>query len=261
MKKKPYIKKYGVFSGFNVWIVDGRYVRTHIDEEFTNFGQHYRFDFIPKNELWIDKPYSGGGEEKYYIEHMIVENRLMASGKTYHQAIRSADLVEQKERKKFEMIHKKIDANEKFESMQDRVKKRFLNAYSTKKLKIWIIDGQMVRNLFFIDFTQGGHDKVYPFIPEDEIWIDDDLGPRERKFVLLHEIHERNLMTGSQGVLNITRGYAKFDRAYEKVYEKAHKSASEIENYARHHPKKINSILRKEIKLHKIIEMHAQKEM
>jgi hypothetical protein len=26
-----------------------------MDEEFTNFGQHYRYPYIPKNELWIDQ--------------------------------------------------------------------------------------------------------------------------------------------------------------------------------------------------------------
>jgi hypothetical protein len=37
-----------------VRIVDGVYICGHMDEEFTNFGQHYRFKFIPKNEFWID---------------------------------------------------------------------------------------------------------------------------------------------------------------------------------------------------------------
>ena len=38
-----------------MWVVDGSYIRGHIDEEFTNFGQHYSFLYIPKNELWIEQ--------------------------------------------------------------------------------------------------------------------------------------------------------------------------------------------------------------
>lgn len=55
MKKKPYIKKIGNTQGFHVWYVNGYWIRKHLDEEFTNFGQSYQFKFIPKNELWIDQ--------------------------------------------------------------------------------------------------------------------------------------------------------------------------------------------------------------
>src|SRR3989338_6290409 len=99
MIKKPYIKKYGVFSGFDVWIVDGNYIRTNIDIEFTNAGQHYRFKYIPKNELWIDRKYGEPGEEKYYIDSLVIENRLMSKGKGYDESSDKSDFVEIKERK------------------------------------------------------------------------------------------------------------------------------------------------------------------
>ncbi|HTY57766.1 MAG TPA: hypothetical protein VMF59_03075, partial [Bacteroidota bacterium] len=51
----PYIRKAEQRGRIAVWIVDGTYVRTNIDEEFTNYGQHYGFDFIPANEFWIDR--------------------------------------------------------------------------------------------------------------------------------------------------------------------------------------------------------------
>ena len=53
--KKPYIKKVDEIGPLTVWIVDGQYVRKNIDEEFTNFGQHYCFRFIPLHEFWLDK--------------------------------------------------------------------------------------------------------------------------------------------------------------------------------------------------------------
>jgi hypothetical protein len=253
MKKKPYIKKYGVFSDFQVWIVDGRYIRTHIDKEFTNFGQHYSFKFIPENEFWIDKPYSGGGEEKFYIEHMIVENRLMAEGKTYHQAIRQASKIEQMERKKAELIKEKLISNISHEEILHSIHKKLLKKYS-KKIQVWVVNGQMVRDMFFIDFTEGGHDKVYPFIPENEIWLDDDLSLRERKFVLLHELHERNIMAKHKAgsMISIKRGQSVLDKNYTKIYEDAHVSASELEYHCRHNPKETDKFLRKELKKVKI---------
>ena len=52
--KKPYIKKIRNVAGYNFWYVNGYYIRKHLDRVFSNFGSHRNFDFIPKNEFWID---------------------------------------------------------------------------------------------------------------------------------------------------------------------------------------------------------------
>jgi hypothetical protein len=62
------------------------------DEEFTNFGQHYRFRFIPTHEFWIDHEH-GLGEQRIFIDHLLVEHRLMAGGMPYDQALGKADAV------------------------------------------------------------------------------------------------------------------------------------------------------------------------
>jgi hypothetical protein len=223
--KKPYVREYGQVAGFTVWIVDGQYIREKINEEFTNFGQHYRFRFIPQNEFWIDHEY-GAGEEEFFIDHMLVEYRLMAFGMSYNKALEKADLVEKKERKKAEYIKRMASLDRKH--LLENIHKRLLKPYSGK-VKVWLIRGDLVRDFYFIDFTEGGHDKVYHFVPENEVWLDDDLSPKERKFVLLHELHERHLM--SQGW----------------VYHRAHRSASEIEHYCRIHPEELENKLRIEI--------------
>ena len=58
-------------------------------------------------------------------------------------------------------------------------------------VSVWIVDGRLVRSVFDIDLTEGGHDYVYEFVPENEAWIDNDLDEVERPYVLLYE---RNLM-------------------------------------------------------------------
>jgi len=225
--EKPYLKKLTTISKFDVWFVDGKYIREKIDEEFTNFGQHYGFRFIPKNEFWIDHERTPG-EEEFYIDHLLVENRLMAEGMPYDQALEKADRVELKERRIVDFYQKGLKIGHSQAEHVAKVHKKLLESYS-KYLKVWIVDGRLVRDLFFIDFTEGGHDKVYHFVPPREVWLDDALLPGEIKFVLLHEVHERHLM--SQG--------------YD--YPKAHRSSSHIEYYCRHHPEELDQKLREEI--------------
>ena len=229
--KKPYVKKYKKIGKITYWIVDGNYIRTNIDEDFTNYGHHYKFNFIPENELWIDKE-RDKGEERFYLDYMLKFIHALKSGKNYHQAVEIGEKVEKKERAKSRLAkkaHKKLKIGE---SLAKILYKKQLKTSS--EIKVHIVNGELVRDEFFIDFTEGGHDKVYHFIPKGEIWIDDDISKEEINFVLLHEIHERNLMA---------KGWN---------YEKAHTDSSRLEFFYRNHPKKINKILAKEFKKAKI---------
>ena len=93
--KLPYLEKVDGRGNLQVWVVDGSHIRGHIDEEFTNFGQHYRFPFIPKNELWIDQE-AKNDERRFFIDHLLVEHRLMAKGVSYDKALTDADKVERR---------------------------------------------------------------------------------------------------------------------------------------------------------------------
>ena len=230
--KKPYIKKFAKISEFTVWIVDGKYIRGEIDEEFTNCGQYYEFKFIPKNEIWIDKE-RVPGEEKYYIDSMLVMNRLMTKGVNHKEAVKRANAIEKRERAKSGLINNLIKSKKKKEEFIKIIHKKILKRYSSN-VKVWIVKGEIVRDLFFIDFTEGGHDKVYSFIPSGEVWIDDDISRNEIKFILLHELHERKLMSKGMN------------------YDSAHKKSSEIEYYCRHHPEKLNDKLKEEIEKNRI---------
>ena len=95
--KHPYLRKVDKRGDIQVWIVDGSYVRGHIDEEFTNFGQHYRYAYIPKNEFWIDEE-AEHDERKFFTDHLLVEHQLMAKGMPYDEALVEADKAERKEK-------------------------------------------------------------------------------------------------------------------------------------------------------------------
>ncbi|MFH1801265.1 MAG: hypothetical protein ABH804_00310 [archaeon] len=243
--KKPYLKKYGGISKFVIWIVDGAFVRKNIDIDFNNFGQHYRFKFIPENEFWIDKEH-GGKEEHFFVQHLLVENKMMEAGASYFDAITKADLAERAERMKNKFIIMDFKTKKHKAEMIKKVHKKILHTYSNKNLRVWIVDGKLVRSFFFIDFTEGGHDLVYPFIPSGEIWLDDDMSQKERKFALIHEIHERNLMAKGSGYGS---GFMTKEWNKENNHTSAHKSASEIEYFCRHHPEKTDKKIKNELKI------------
>jgi hypothetical protein len=222
--KPPYLKKVGHRGKIDIWIVDGTYVRTHIDEEFTNYGQHYNFTYIPKNEFWLDKE-AANDEQQFFIAHLLVEHRLMEKGIKYDDALEAADRAEMAERKKAGDVHKLTEEGNLPDPKKVHIR---LWKQLEDSVSVWIVDGRLVRSVFDDDFTEGGHDYVYEFVPQNEVWIDNDLEEVERPYVLLHELHERNLMA---------KGW---------TYNKAHEDASKIQYHCRHNPNELHTELAKE---------------
>jgi len=86
-------------------------------------------------------------------------------------------------------------------------------------VSIYLIDGQYVRDNIWIDYTEGGHDLVYDWIPANEVWIDFDINSGEVLFVMCHELSERIAMSGGM------------------TYDDAHTNvADKLEVYLREHP-------------------------
>jgi len=220
--KPPYIRKIDERNGLVIWAVDGGYIRGHIDEEFTNFGQHYRYNYIPEKEFWIDLG-TKSNEWRFFIDHLLVEHRLMEKGMPYEKAIVEADNEERKERRRAQDINRLTDHGKKLPDGKDvhvRLWKKLASGVS-----VWIVNGRLVRSVFDIDFTAGGHDYVYEFVPQNEVWIDDDIEEAERGYVLLHELHERNRMASGWD------------------YDKAHAESSRLEYHLRHHPDELHDAL------------------
>jgi hypothetical protein len=95
--------------------------------------------------------------------------------------------------------------------------------YSEKPdiIKVYWVDGFYIRNTISMEFIDGGHGYVYDFIPEDEIWVEDDEDDdlRDEEMDLLHEYTERTLMKyGDDGNVE---------------YEEAHGASNHAERLAR----------------------------
>lgn len=217
------MEKVGQRGPIAVWIVDGSYVRKNLDEEFTNFGQHYRFSFIPENEFWIDRE-TAQDEQQFFIDHLLIEHRLMKKGTPYVKALEIADRKERAERKKAGDVPV---GHPKGEFDPARVHLQLIG--EAGDAKIWLVDGRLVRSMFDIDYTEGGHDQVYKFVPKGEVWIDNDVEPDERPYIMFHELHERNLM--KEGL----------------SYSEAHADSSRLEYHLRYHPAEVSEALKKEM--------------
>ena len=215
MNKAIYVKKITTVGDYAVWLVDGALIRKDINENFVKRSANIKPSFVPKNEFWIDEDLDPK-EYRYFIDRFIYEQGLMDSGKNYATANKKADEFEKEERRNSPEVRQIAESSKK--ELLEKIKKKIIKKFSGE-IKIWLVDGNLVRSFFLLDYCEGGHDKVYPFIPQNEIWVEKALSPQERKFIILHELHERYLMS---------RG---------KSYKNAHIGATEVEDYYRENPK------------------------
>lgn len=209
-------KQIGKKNKYAIWLVDGASVRKDINENFVECGGNDQYNFIPKDQFWIDGDLDPK-EYHYFIDRFMYETDQINSGKCYEEASKKGNIFERKERSN-SPEYKKITKNHPDKkNLPDKAKKKIIEKYSGE-VKIWLVDGNLVRDLFLVDYCEGGHDKVYSFIPKNEIWIEQAISPAERKFIILHELHERHLMMGG------------------KSYKNAHKGATEVEDFYRENP-------------------------
>jgi hypothetical protein len=227
--KKPYIKKYKEVDGLIFYIVDGNYIRNFIDDQFTDFALHERFHFIPCGQAWIDRQTGGKKEYNYFVTNILAERKALKSGQDIWQAGDVGSVAEKKARR-FEI--------------KKPIKIKILYKYAN--IIIWLVRGAQVRLQKDVNFTQGGHDRVYSYIKpkkgQGEIWIDDEVpDPQDREDIALHEMHERNDM-------ELGQSYGHGNRVTG-----AHASASFEEKLARRNPELLKSLVEKEKEIARII--------
>jgi len=217
----PYVRcleRRGVLA---VWVVDGAYVRKNIDEELSNFAHHLSTPEVRKNEIWIDEE-TDPDEQRFFIHHAVVERRLMQRGLNYDAARKRANAEERKLRVAAGDLRKVIRGK----NLPDATRvHRDLWKTLPSGVQVWFVKGRLVRSVYDVEFTEGGHEHVYEYIPRGEVWIDDDIHEDERGFVLFHELHERNLMAEGMD------------------YDTAHEECSRLEKHYRKHPEQLHEAL------------------
>jgi hypothetical protein len=230
MKKNNhiYIKKIGEHGDQEVWLVDGAMVRRDLNDDFVESGYHAWYGIIPQNEIWIEKD-TNPEEWKYFLENIDAEQKGMAEGMTLEKAAKKADVVEEKDRRREARIQKILKSREERKEALEKIHKRKLLKYGNKNLEVWLVNGEIVRGIYGLEYGFGGHGFVYHFIPKNEVWIEEVLDPKERKIILLHELHERFLMS-QEG----------------KDYLSAHHGATIVEMHYRKNPEELDERLKEE---------------
>jgi hypothetical protein len=82
----------GVIDGWlKVYVVDGDKVKLYQDLDYVDAGNHERFNFIPKNEIWLDDRIDLY-DHRFNLYHECLERRLMADhGLSYLAAHKRAN--------------------------------------------------------------------------------------------------------------------------------------------------------------------------
>lgn len=215
MRVEPYVEKWttleyspeGAASNIAVWLVNGFYVRNNIEGgiEFTNFGHHLRFPFIPEDEFWIDEYPKDDEERKFFVTHLKIEHALMQNHEIpYDQANDMAGSEETIAR--LQNLGWMAENGLYLKSLQKE------SIGHIEDYDLYLVDGRYCRDIYFVDFAEGGNWKRYDWIPRKEVWIGrNDQAEIERKYIIGHEVFE---------CLGMEQGWE---------YERAHKAASVAE--------------------------------
>lgn len=143
----------GPFKPFKVWLVDGPWIRKQSQEanEFTNFGEHYRFNFIPMYEFWIDFFDTNRSTQGFFILHMIAEWQAMHAGNSYSVAYNRALRVVARAEKKYEKPAPDVDP-------EDAVLRTFHILDDLMVIKL--VDETFIYKHLSLNFAEGGHHSV-----------------------------------------------------------------------------------------------------
>jgi hypothetical protein len=181
---------------FTVYAVNALTVRNvaQPDEEFGNFATREEFpDLIPEAEIWISEQ-QAEEEGIFFIANALRRMKGRAGGMEESMAYEAGLEVER-------FLREKINGLEYRDGKPHaRVpEKIYLHEYITLPdeqypVKVWIVDGNLVRSYYKTDYTEGGHGVVYPWVPRREIWIEGAVDHREVPFIVAHEYTEHRLM-------------------------------------------------------------------
>lgn len=209
----PRLSVYLRIGKWIVYIVDGEYIRNHGYVDFMAAGNWYTHSYIPQGEIWLDKEYRHD-EYHFTLENELGEIKGWERGLKFAQAEEAGDQAENKMRIRAQM--KEPRSERKFGQGQGFVRSRLLGT-TRYGVKVKEVNGDDVRTNYDNEYIGGGHDRVYRYIPKNEVWLDDDLLPTEVYYTLVHELYERFLM--------VTQNLP---------YLKAHEHANRLETECRH---------------------------
>lgn len=87
--QKVYLHRFDSRKGVIIWVVDGSLIRKEIYPDFGLSGNGYVYNFIPKDEIWIDGQISCE-ETEFSIARELLQRELMSKGMNYDESYQKA---------------------------------------------------------------------------------------------------------------------------------------------------------------------------
>ncbi len=120
--------------GLTLVFIDGNIVRRYLDPEFIFGGHDLVYDYIPKNELWLEIEMNPK-EIPFVFQHEFLERELMAKGKNYDVAHEYATIADKEARMDLKIGCYPGDANYRWRhlSNQEMAKKYYVKRHHSKQ--------------------------------------------------------------------------------------------------------------------------------
>lgn len=176
--QKRLYRRYGEYT---VYVVDGeavRDLRPEGDEEFGEWSIHVYFPkLIPDNEIWLedDLPET---EYPFVLANAFTQLRRLSSGASKDAAYEAGNEAERR-------LRQMRDA-ELLKAGQVHVR-RYVQI---GPIAVWLVNGEVIRDRYYVPFIEGGNHDRYVWIPTNEVWLEYTMHPDELPFILIHECVE-----------------------------------------------------------------------
>ncbi len=183
-------------DGYNFYAVNSYAVRdiAQPDEEFGSFATQQDFpSLIPPGEVWVAEQ-NIDQEGLFFIANAVAQLKERARGVPDDTAYTEGIHVERMLRERLNRLKFRGGRPQKRVPAEVYVRRYARLPDKDRIVEVWIVDGNVVRSLYKTDYTEGGHGFVYPWVPVDEIWIEQSLDRRELPYIVAHEYIERRLM-------------------------------------------------------------------
>lgn len=94
-------RQVGMVGDVKIFHVDGNYVRSDLEVEFCLGGHHYRWDFIPEDEIWIENLPSKFDMECNLLHETYERLQMKENGMGYEKAHSKASQKEKEFRQEY----------------------------------------------------------------------------------------------------------------------------------------------------------------
>ncbi|MGD9679807.1 MAG: hypothetical protein AB7W16_01370 [Candidatus Obscuribacterales bacterium] len=224
-----YRVRLGRREGQGIWIVDGFKVVRDLYPPFVMGGNDQRYRFNPDDDIWIDNRI-GVEELEYTIAHELIERRLMLeNGMTYEKAHNQGLALE----KKMRVRHRRSVKNHA--RKVDSMLLPFLRmpfGRARDGVRVFIVDGPLVRRELDGDFCFGANDLAADYVPAGEIWLDSAMSCEHAYYALLHQREERRRLASGMP----------WDDAYESALALRIAEQSRQEGLALRHESRLQEV-------------------